>query len=53
MDNLKKVRQDRKKINPEERWERSYWSKKLGVSGEKLRELVKRFGNSASKIRKS
>lgn len=53
MDNLKKVKRDRKFINPEERWERSYWGKKLGVSGDKLRELVKRFGNRVSKVRKS
>lgn len=53
MDNLKKVKQDRKRINPEERWERSYWSKKLGISADKLRDYVKRFGNSVSKARRS
>lgn len=53
MDDLKKTKQDRKRINPEESWERSYWTRKLGVSSGRLKEIIKRVGNSVSKVRKS
>jgi Protein of unknown function (DUF3606) len=53
MDDLRKLSLDRKRINVQEKWERSYWTKKLGISSNRLRELVKRFGTSVSKVRKS
>lgn len=50
-DPSKKGPRDRKKINPNQDYELRYWSKALGVTREKLKELVKRFGNSAQKVR--
>ncbi|HWM48530.1 MAG TPA: DUF3606 domain-containing protein [Xanthobacteraceae bacterium] len=34
-----------------EEWEVQYWTKVLGVSEERLAELVRQHGNSAEKIR--
>jgi hypothetical protein len=49
-DNLKKRGgRDRQRINTGESWEVSYWGRKLGLTAEKLRQYVKRFGNSAPK----
>ena len=53
MDDLKKVKNDRKRINPEEPYEVRYWTKKLGVNREHLLDLVKRFRGSVTKIRKN
>lgn len=43
--------QDRSRISIHEDWEVKYWTKELGVSKERLAELVKQHGNSAEKIR--
>jgi hypothetical protein len=40
---------DRLRININEDWEIDYWTKKLGVSREKLTELVRQHGDSAEK----
>ncbi|SEB98599.1 DUF3606 domain-containing protein [Terriglobus roseus] len=42
---------DRARINVNESYELEYWTKELGVSAAKLRELVKEHGVMASKIR--
>jgi Protein of unknown function (DUF3606) len=43
--------QDRARINVNESYEVSYWTKNLGVSEKRLRELVSKYGVSVSKIR--
>jgi hypothetical protein len=53
MDSLKnRVSPDRSKINMHEPREVKYWAKELGVSKERLREVVDRVGNAASAVRK-
>jgi hypothetical protein len=52
MDNKEKVgAPDRDRINVHENYEVEYWSKELGVSAEKLRQVVKDAGNSAKAVR--
>ena len=43
--------QDRSRINVHEEWELRYWTQELGVSKERLAELVKEVGPSASAVR--
>jgi hypothetical protein len=43
--------QDRNRINMNEDYEVQYWTEALGVSKERLGELVREHGNSAEKIR--
>lgn len=43
--------QDRSRINVNEDYEVRYWTKELGVSEERLRQLVKDHGVSAEAIR--
>ena len=43
--------QDRARINVHEPYELSYWSKTLGVSPERLRQLVQTYGVSANTIK--
>ncbi|MDD2341365.1 MAG: DUF3606 domain-containing protein [Tolumonas sp.] len=44
-DNLKiRQPQDPKKINVHESWELEYWSKKFGVTQQKLKDAVKAVG---------
>ena len=43
--------QDRSRINVNEEWELRYWTKELGVSKERLEELVKEVGPSVSAVR--
>ena len=45
--------QDRTRINVNEDWEVRYWSKELGVSENRLRELVKQHGVSAEAVRRA
>jgi hypothetical protein len=47
-DRKKKGAQDRSRINTGEDYEGRYWSKKFGVSPEKLN--VKKVGNSAAAV---
>lgn len=43
--------QDRSRINVHEEWELRYWTEELGVSKERLAELVKEVGPSVSAVR--
>jgi Protein of unknown function (DUF3606) len=53
MDNLtKKDQRDRSKINMHEDFEVKYWTHALGVSREKLQQVVEKVGNSAAAVRK-
>ena len=45
--------QDRTRINVNEDWEVRYWSKELGVSQDRLRELVRQHGVSADAVRRA
>jgi hypothetical protein len=49
-DRKKKGEQDRSRINTGEDYEVRYWSKKFGVSPEKLKAAVKKVGNSAAAV---
>jgi hypothetical protein len=44
---------DRSRININEDYEVRYWTQALGVSRERLEELVKRHGSSADAIRQA
>lgn len=43
--------QDQSRINVNEDYELMYWTKALGVSEERLKELVKEHGVSAQRVR--
>jgi hypothetical protein len=43
---------DRSKINMHEDYEVKYWTKHLGVSKEKLAEVVAKVGDSAAAVKK-
>ena len=43
--------QDRSRINVHEEWELRYWTEELGVSKERLAELVKEVGPSVNAVR--
>ena len=45
--------QDRLRINVHEDYELRDWSKRLGVTSERLKELVKQHGPMAADIRKA
>ena len=50
-DNLKeRAPQDASRISLGEDWEVRYWTKALGVTEERLRELVRQHGGSAAAI---
>lgn len=44
--------QDASKVNVNETWELEYWSKKFGVTKEKLKEAVEAVGTSAAAAQK-
>lgn len=44
--------QDRSRINIEEEWEVRYWSQKLGVTPQQLKDAVKTVGPSADAVQK-
>lgn len=48
----KKIPQDATKVNVNETWELDYWSKKFGVTEERLKEAVKAVGTSADAVEK-
>jgi hypothetical protein len=52
-DTSKRGGSDRIRINLNEDYEIRYWTKALGVSEERLRELVRQHGNSADRIRRA
>jgi hypothetical protein len=43
--------QDRNRINVNESWEVTYWTKELGVSKEELEKAVQKAGTSVSAVR--
>ena len=43
--------QDRSRINVNEEWELRYWTEELGVSKERLAELVKEVGPTVAAVR--
>lgn len=43
---------DRSLVNVNEPYEARYWSKKFGITPERLREVVERVGTSAKAIQK-
>jgi hypothetical protein len=45
--------QDRSRINLSEDYEVRYWTNALGVSEDRLRQLVKEHGSSADAVRKA
>jgi len=49
-DKTKRGQQDRLKINVHEDYELDYWTKKLGVSRDKLRQVVAKVGPSAADV---
>jgi len=52
-DDLNKRRpQDSSRVNVHEKWELDYWSKELGVTPDKLKEIVKSVGPMADDVRK-
>jgi Protein of unknown function (DUF3606) len=50
-DPTKRGSQDRSRINLNEEYEVRYWSNTLGVTPERLREVVNEVGNSVEKVR--
>jgi hypothetical protein len=52
-DTTKRGGADRTRINLNEDYEVRYWTKALGVTEERLRELVREHGNFADKIREA
>ena len=44
---------DRSRVNLDEDYEVSYWTKELGVTADELRRLVKKHNGSVAKIRKA
>lgn len=52
MDNKEKVGvPDRDRINIHENYEVEYWTKELGISAERLREVVKEVGTTSKAVR--
>jgi hypothetical protein len=49
-DKSKKGRQDRSRINMNERYEVQYWKNKFGVSEDELRAAVDRVGSSVKDV---
>jgi 3-oxoacyl-[acyl-carrier-protein] synthase III len=53
MDDLRKRdTADRSKINMHEAFEIKYWTKELGISKDRLQQVVDKVGNSAAAVRK-
>ena len=50
-DKTRRGPQDRSRISLSEDYEVRYWTEALGVSKERLEELVRKHGNSAEKVR--
>jgi len=47
---LNRGAQDRRRINVGEDYELRYWSQKLGITPDRLKELVEQVGDSVSAI---
>ena len=52
-DDPTKTAQDRQRINVHQDYEIDYWTKELGVSKERLRQLVSEHGDRADDVRKA
>ena len=53
MDSLTRREQpDRSKINMHQNYEVKYWTHQLGVSRDRLQQVVDKVGNSAAAVRK-
>ncbi len=52
-DRTKRGPADRNRINVHEPYEVEYWTKELGISAARLRELVQRHGVMAADIRRA
>ena len=52
-DDPKKQAQDRQRINVHEDYEVQYWTKALGVTKERLEQLVKEHGDRAYDVRRA
>ena len=52
-DDPKKEAQDRQRINVHEDYEVQYWTKALGVTKERLEQLVKEHGDRADDVRRA
>jgi Protein of unknown function (DUF3606) len=52
-DDPKKQAQDRQRINVHEDYEVRYWTKALGVTKERLQQLVKEHGDRADDVRRA
>lgn len=52
-DKSKKGPADRDRININEAYEVEYWSKELGISPQKLRELVEKHGVMVKDVKKA
>jgi 3-oxoacyl-[acyl-carrier-protein] synthase III len=51
-DKTRRGQPDRSKINMSEGYQVQYWTKHLGISHEKLQQLIDKVGNSAAAVRK-
>ena len=51
-DRSRRGSQDRSRINMSEDYEVEYWAKSLGVSKERLAEIVKKVGDSVQAVRR-
>ncbi|MCD1117552.1 DUF3606 domain-containing protein [Chryseobacterium turcicum] len=51
-DDLTKKPLDTTRVNVSESWELDHWSKKFGVTKERLKEAVKAVGTSADAVEK-
>jgi hypothetical protein len=53
-DNLKeRAPQDASRISLTEEWEVRYWTRSLGISREKLEQLVREHGHSADAVKRA
>ena len=52
-DDPQKHAQDRQRINVHQDYELAYWTKELGVSKERLEQLVKDHGDRADDLRRA
>jgi hypothetical protein len=52
-DDPSKTAQDRQRINVHQDYEVDYWTRELGVSRERLRQLVSEHGDRVDDVRKA
>ena len=44
---------DSDRINPQERYELEYWSRKFGISQQQLKDTIEKVGSSAEAVKKA